>query len=568
MTPHHTAPLWLRSVAVPVLVHALGGEGLTATTESRGDAEAASPVRVSTPSQRLRVMGVFDGHATPQAGNRVQAPRGTYVRGPVTLELTDSTFRASLGPQLGAGGPVAWRADTLTVRDTTGARACQRDLEGRYTARVSGDTLRLTVLADPCAGRRSVFSGGPYLKAASLVRVLDGATLIDGTGSPPQPNMSVEVRDGRIAAIYATGSRNAPDGASVVDLRGRWLIPGLIDAHVHLATDPSGSDRRAVVADKLRAALRGGVTSVRDMAGDVRSLAELARATRVSDMEGPDIYYSALWAGADFMRDPRVGASTRGTRAGTEPWMRAVGDGTEWRIAAAEAKGSGARGIKLYADGSAIVVQEAVRAAHAAGLRVWAHATLFPAKPSELVAAGVDVLSHAPLLAWEGSDSLPGYRARYGAPYGRVSPDAPAVSSLLQLMATRQTLFEPTMFVFAREGAPRAMSEWSAAVTRRAIALGVPIVAGTDGMIGDGAGDAPNLHRELELLVGAGLTPLRALQAATFNAAKALGIEQDTGTIRPGLSADLVVLRADPLADISHTRQIERVFKRGAEVSR
>lgn len=568
MTPYQITPRWLGSVAVLVLVYALGGEGLEATTGSRGDAEAASQVGLTPPSPRLRVIGVLDGHATLPTGANMQAPRGIYARGPVTLELTDSSFRASLGPQLGAAGPVAWRGDTLTVRDTAGARACRPDLEGRYTARVSGDTLRLTVLADPCAGRRSVFSGGPYVKAPSGVRVLEGATLIDGTGSPARPNMTVEVRDGRIAAIYETGTRKAPDGASVVDLRGRWLIPGLIDAHVHLATDPSGSDRRATVVDKLRAALRGGVTSVRDMAGDVRSLAELARATRVNDVEGPDIYYSALWAGADFMRDPRVNASTRGTQPGSEPWMRAVGDGTEWRVAAAEANGSGARGIKLYADASAVVVQEAVRAAHAAGLEVWAHATLFPAKPSDLVTAGVDVLSHAPLLAWEGSDSLPGYRSRYGAPYERVSPDAPAVSSLLRLMSTRRTLFEPTMFVFVREGAPRAMAEWSTAVTRRAIELGVPIVAGTDGMIGDGAGAVPNLHRELELLVGAGLTPLGAIEAATLNAAKALGIEQETGTIRAGLAADLVVLRADPLADIRHTRQIEQVIKRGVEVSR
>jgi imidazolonepropionase-like amidohydrolase len=353
-----------------------------------------------------------------------------------------------------------------------------------------------------------------------------------------------------------------------MSLRGRWLIPGLIDAHVHLATDPSGADARAVIAEKLRAVLRGGVTSVRDMAGDARSLAELARATRVNDLEGPDIYYSALWAGADFMRDPRVSASTRGTSPGTEAWMRTVDGRTEWRIAAAEAKGSGARGIKLYADGSPPVVSEAVRAAHGAGLKVWAHATLFPAKPSDLVNAGVDVLSHAPLLAWEATDVLPNYRARYSAPFDRVSPDAAPVTALLRLMQERGTLFEPTMFVFSREGTPRPMAEWATAVTRRAVAMGVPIVAGTDGMIGEGPGAMPNLHRELELLVAAGLTPLQALQAATFNAARAIGIEQVTGTIRPGLSADLVVLSADPLTDIRNTQKIERVLKRGVDVSR
>jgi imidazolonepropionase-like amidohydrolase len=486
----------------------------------------------------------------------------------VTLELTDSSFRASVGAQLGAAGRVVWRGDTITVRDTAGARACQRDLEGRYTANISGDTLRLSIVADPCGGRRAVFSGGPYVRARSGLQVLEDITLIDGTGSPAQPNMTVEVHEGRITAVYAAGSRKAPTGASVTNLRGRWLIPGLIDAHVHLATDPSGTDARDVTARKLRAALRGGVTSVRDMAGDARSLAELSRATRVNDLEGPDIHYSALWAGADFMRDPRVSASTRGASPGAEPWMRTVDRRTDWRLAAAEARGSGARGIKLYADGAPEMVREAVRAAHDAGLKVWAHATLFPARPSDLVAAGVDVLSHAPLLVWEGSDSLPDYRARYGAAFDRVLPESPRVTALLRTMKERDVLFEPTMFVFSREGTPRPMAEWATAVTRRAVAMGVPIVAGTDGMIGEGPGAMPNLHRELELLVAAGLTPLQALQAATFNAARAIGIEQVTGTIRPGLSADLVVLSADPLTDIRNTQKIERVLKRGVDVSR
>jgi imidazolonepropionase-like amidohydrolase len=213
-------------------------------------------------------------------------------------------------------------------------------------------------------------------------------------------------------------------------------------------------------------------------------------------------------------------------------------------------------------------VRKAVDAAHAAGLKVWAHATLFPAKPSDLVEVGVDVLSHAPLLAWEAVDSLPGYRARYAAPFERTSPEAPRVTALLRRMAERGTLFEPTMFVFSREGTNRSMSQWATAVTRRAIAAGVTIVAGTDGLIGDGDTAIPNLHRELELLVGAGLTPAQALQAATFNAAKAIGIEQHTGSIRPGLSADFVVLTDNPLADIRNTRKIERVIKRGADVSR
>jgi imidazolonepropionase-like amidohydrolase len=495
-------------------------------------------------------------------------PAGSFARGPLTLELTDSTFRATLGEQLGAAGRLGWRGDTVTVRDTEGPRACARDLAGRYLARRQADTLRLQLIEDPCAGRRGVFSGGPFVAGVGgRLRVLEGATLIDGTGSPARRNVSVAIRNGRIEDVFETGARALPPGTETVDLRGRWLIPGLIDAHVHLGTDPSGSDGAAVTG-QLRRALRGGLTTVRDMAGDARVLAGLARATRVGDLEGPDVYYSAIWAGADFMTDPRVRSSTRGTRPGVEPWMLAVSDSTDWRIAAAEARGSGARGIKLYADVSRADVGRAAAAAHDRGLRVWAHATLFPARPSDLVAAGVDVLSHAPLLAWEAVDALPDYRARYAAPFDRVSPAAPAIDALLRRMAERGTLFEPTLFVFSGEERNRQVADWAVAVTRRASAAGVAIVAGTDGMLGEGTDAPPNLHRELELLVGAGLTPLEAIQAGTLNAARALGIAREAGAIRPGLAADLVVLGADPLADIRNTRHIERVFKRGTEVRR
>ena len=497
-----------------------------------------------------------------------QPVTGRFLRGPLTLELTDSTFRASVGGATGAAGRLIRRGDTLMVRDTEGPRACSGEMEGRYLAVTAGDTLRITALADPCSGRRGVFAGGPLIRASGDVRVFVNATLIDGTGSPARSGLSIEVREGRITDIYESGSRQAPPGAAVVDLRGRWVIPGLIDAHVHLATDPSRTDTRAVVATKLRAAARGGITSVRDMAGDARALAELARATLVGDLEGPDIYYSAIWAGADFMGDPRVSSSTRGTTPGSEPWMRSISTTTEWRMLAAEAKGSGVSGVKLYADGSAAMARSTVEAARAAGLRVWAHAALFPARPSDLVNAGVDVLSHAPLLAWEAVDSLPGYRSRYAAPFQRVRADDPRITALLQRMKERGTLFEPTMFVFAREGANRAMSEWGTTVTKRAIAAGVGIVAGTDGMIGEGNDATPNLHRELELLVGAGLTPLQAIQSATLHAARAIGIEQRTGSIRPGLSADFVILTADPLADIRNTTKIDRVVKRGVDVSR
>src|SRR3954470_21279597 len=145
-------------------------------------------------------------------------------------------------------------------------------------------------------------------------------TVIDGTGAPARPDRTLVIRGGRIIAELASGSAEPPAGAEVLDLRGRWVIPGLIDTHVHLATDPSAGDRRDLVVQRLRNALHGGVTTVRDMAGDGRALAELARAALVGDIESPAIYYAALFAGPEFFTDPRVLAVSRGVSPGEAPW--------------------------------------------------------------------------------------------------------------------------------------------------------------------------------------------------------------------------------------------------------
>jgi len=348
-----------------------------------------------------------------------------------------------------------------------------------------------------------------------------------------------------------------------MDLTGKFLIPGLIDSHVHLATDPSNTDRRQAVEQRLRHALRGGVTVVRDMAGDARALADLSRAALLGEIESPAIYYSALLSGPDFFDDPRVQSSSRGLTIGSAPWAFAVTDTTNLALAIAAARGTGATGIKLYAEVPAALIPRITAEAHRQGMRVWSHATLVPAIPTDAANGGVDVLSHASLMLWE-VETLPDFRQRLNANYATAKPDDPKLAVLFETMAARGTALDATLYVMRSR--PEALS-FAAGVVRHARAAGVPIIAGTDAIGAPADGPLPHLHDELELLVTeAGLTPLEAITAATLTPAGALGLEASHGSIAVGKTADFVVLGADPSAAIRNTRKIEAVYRGGRRV--
>lgn len=392
--------------------------------------------------------------------------------------------------------------------------------------------------------------------------------LIDGTGSAPRPGMSVLIRGDRIERMAP--AREAMPANDTIAGRGLFLIPGLFDGHVHLGTRSRDDE-----ASQLQRALAGGVTAVIDMASDTRVTGALATAVRDGQLEGPAIYYAAVMAGPAFFTDPRAAAASRGYQPGTAPWLRAITDTTDVPRAIAEARRTGASVIKIYAALPPSLVERVTAEAHRQQLPVLAHAAVFPARPGDLVRAGVDLLVHTPYLVWEGSPPSPDFARRARGDYAGISANDPRIEQLLATMRDRGTALNPTLLVFA--DAPDASStpnrtDWMYTVTRRAFALGIPIVAGTDGLFGRGGSDRdglPQIHRELEMLVThGGLTPLAAITAATANAARAVRADSVRGTIRPGLVADLVLLSADPAADIRNTQRIRYVIRQGRIVRR
>jgi imidazolonepropionase-like amidohydrolase len=412
-----------------------------------------------------------------------------------------------------------------------------------------------TVLATPPQG-----PGAPRPAVTAYV----GATLIDGTGRSPIVDSVIVVEKDRITALGDRSDTKVPDGASKVSLRGRYIVPGLINTHVHLASPPLPEVARAY----LRRELYSGVTTVRDMAGDARLLGELKREALRDEIASPDIYYSALVAGPGFFSDPRVGVSSEGWVAGTAPWMHAVDEKTDLRQLIAEAKGTGATGIKIYADLSVDLIRSVTAEAHRQGMKVWSHAFVPPTLPSEVANSGVDSMSHADLIAYELADPIP---QRY-KDLSAIEPSAAQpnlrIDRVFELMARNHIAFDATVEVSYLYPSKRFPQGVASAIADEAFRHGVLLCTGTD--------DDPDFHvvdsrllDEIERLAGEShLPPIDAIRAATSNGALVLGLGDQIGTLASGKAANFVVLRRNPLAEIRNLRSVEIVVKHGKSYPR
>jgi imidazolonepropionase-like amidohydrolase len=389
----------------------------------------------------------------------------------------------------------------------------------------------------------------------------------------------VVIQGERIKDLFPDGKRPIQKGANVIDVAGRYIIPGLIDAHVHVATDPSGRDANAT--DQLKGALFGGVTTVRDMAGDAIVLSQLAKSAADAAVASPRIYFAAVMGGPTFFEDPRTRAAAHGGTAGEVAWLRAVTPASDIPAIVRAAKATGAAGLKIYADLPAATIAALAAEGHRQGMKVWSHATVYPARPDDAVSAGVDAISHAILLYWDGATDVPArYHARASrAVYDSVAVKGPVITSLLNEMKRRGTVLDATLFISSRlETAPAGTAgmadpkravQWMFDATRYANEMGVAVDAGTDGMMPGSPAELPNIHREMELLVTrSGFTPIQAIKAATVNSARAIGVDSEVGTLAVGKRADLLVLTANPLEDIRNTRQIQLVMKGGVVYNR
>jgi imidazolonepropionase-like amidohydrolase len=403
------------------------------------------------------------------------------------------------------------------------------------------------------------------------VTVVHAGTLLDRPGRPPQRNASIVIRNGRIESVQ-DGFVAVPEGARLVDLKDRFVLPGLIDSHVHLTSDRAGNEgfmagfTDSVALTSFEAAwnagktLNAGFTTVRNLgSGDGVTLG-LRDAINRGWAVGPRI----VDAGSGISATTGHGDPTLGVREEFHEALRSGGtncdSAEECRRAVRRQIALGADVIKIATTGGvnsriglglgAQMFEDEVRAlietAHLYGKKVAVHAHGADGMNLAL-RLGADSIEHGTLMDAESIRLFRQGRAYY-------VPTLSTVNGYLERIRANPNAYSPEV---------RQKIDWRIQITglalRRAHAAGVRIAFGTDAGVSHHGRNAD----EFALMVQHGMSPAEAIQAATVNAADLLGLANEVGTLEPGKSADLIAVSGDPLTDVGVLRNVNFVMARG-----
>ena len=423
-----------------------------------------------------------------------------------------------------------------------------------------------------------------YIAHSEPTIVLTNARVIDGTGKPPSEKQTLVIRNGMIAEIHGPGSRaSLPADVATIDLAGKTVIPGLVMFHEHLYYPTGGGVYGQFGVSFARLYLAGGVTTMRT-GGNVNGLMDikLKQEIEAGRQAGPDID-----ATAPYLNGPNSFLQ-----------MHGLEDPEDARRQVAYWADMGATSLKAYMNITRAQLGAAIEEAHTRKMKVTGH--LCSVTYAEAADLGIDNLEHGffastDFVADKTPDQCPG-QGRGQRTITSLDENSAEFQALVKKLVDNDVALTSTLTVFEtftpgrplppgldvlvaplREQYQRSYDRVSKntqsnyarlfpkgmALERAFVRAGGLLIAGTDPTGSGGVIPGYSNHRQVELLVEAGFTPVEAIQIVTLNGAKYLGRETRIGSIAANKQADLVVINGNPAANIADIRNVELVFKNG-----
>jgi imidazolonepropionase-like amidohydrolase len=427
----------------------------------------------------------------------------------------------------------------------------------------------LEALPDGASSERSVLMPNA---SSNKNLILYNANLIDGIGQMPRYNETIIVNEDKIIDII--DGRSLPENsvkffyqlypnASIVDLSGRFVIPGLFDMHAHVAGVHNNSFNSTFSEEMINLLLAYGVTTIRNPGGPTMESVELKEAVSNGSIEGPQIFTAGRLLNSFLMPIPFV-----------ETKIDSEDDIKEEIYNQAKA---GVDFIKVYVGLKPEFVQKAIDVAHSLGIRVIGH--LYLTSWTDAAKMNIDYLTHGvpvnPYLLTQNKRDI--FEKTAGSPFNHflwlelVDVEGEEIKDMISVLVKNNVYVDPTLSIYEAmiKDEKSGRDYWSKvlSLTKKMYDKGVKILPGTD-IPNFGLVPGKSLHNELALLVDAGIPADEVIKIATRNSAESLGILNETGTIEKGKQADLVVLSSNPIDKIQNVGDIEKVINNGQIVDR
>jgi imidazolonepropionase-like amidohydrolase len=403
------------------------------------------------------------------------------------------------------------------------------------------------------------------------VLVLHGATLIDGTGSPPKAGTDIIISGNKIVAVinqsgyldnlYSNDFNRMQVRVSILNLSGKYVMPGLFDMHAHVAGVLKDSYDHAISKKMLQMLLDNGITTIRNPGGPTNESISLRQDVFEGKIAGPEIFTAGRLLNSPEFPIPFVEEQVTSDEEVIDEVRRQASLGVDF--------------IKLYVGLDPKLLKIAVDEAHRQRVKVIGHLHL--TSWTEAAKLGIDFLTHgvpvSPSLLSEEKRRI--FDQAGGGPFSHslwldlVDLDSSETRNMIESLVENQIPVDPTLNVYEAvfmEGFydPQNTQRWNKVLqlTKMMHESGVKILSGTD-IPNFGFVPGESLHHELKLLADAGIKPMNVIKIATKNGAEALDIINQTGTIEPGKQADFLILSSNPIEDIENVKRVETVISNG-----